>query len=244
MLSHSEIHHHELERIREEYARRAREIPEDFYSLDQEGNLFAYLERTREVIQTLKHQGFFPLKGKEILEIGCGTGDWLVDFERWGAEPQRLHGIDLDEKQLEQARCRLTNGDLRVGEASQAPWDAEQFDLVLRSTVFTSILDDGLRQAIANEMLRVLKPNGVILWYDFHCNNPWNPHVRGIGACEIKELFPSCVVNSRRITLAPPISRWLAPRSWLVCYLLEQIRILNTHYLAVIKKSHGLCLKQ
>ena len=36
-----------------------------------------------------------------------------------------------------------------------------------------------MKQAVAEEMLRVLKPQGLILWYDYHVNNPWNKDVRG-----------------------------------------------------------------
>jgi hypothetical protein len=28
-------------------------------------------------------------------------------------------------------------------------------------------------------MLRILKPEGMVLWYDYHMNNPGNPDVRG-----------------------------------------------------------------
>ncbi|MBU1627041.1 hypothetical protein KKB18_06695 [bacterium] len=68
-------------------------------------------------------------------------------------------------------------------------------------------------------------------------NNPRNPDVRGVKKREIQHLFPNCTFDFRRITLAPPITRLLAPCSWLVCYLLEKLNVLNTHYLVGIKKS-------
>jgi hypothetical protein len=100
----------------------------------------------------------------------------------------------------------------------------------------TSILDDGMKKAVAIEMLRVLKPAGIILWYDFLFNNPKNPQVRGIGAREIRALFPDCLVTLRRITLAPPIARRLVPVTWIGALLLEKITFLNTHYLGIIRK--------
>jgi len=86
-------------------------------------------------------------------------------------------------------------------------------------------------------MRRVLEPGGVILWYDFRYDNPRNPHVRGIGAREIRSLFPGCTVRLRRVTLAPPIARRLVPFSWTVAYLVEKLPLLRTHYLGVIYKS-------
>jgi len=86
-------------------------------------------------------------------------------------------------------------------------------------------------------MLRVLKPDGLIVWYDFHVNNPKNRDVRGVKKQEIRELFPACQIELRRATLAPPIARTLASYSWLLCYLLERIPLLCTHYLGAIRKA-------
>jgi ubiquinone/menaquinone biosynthesis C-methylase UbiE len=170
------------------------------------------------------------------LEIGCGTGTWLVDFETFGADQTRLHGIDLDPYRSEKARTRLPAADIRVGDASNLPWPDEFFDLVLQSTVFTSILNLDMKRLIAAEMLRVLKPTGIILWYDFRYNNPKNANVRGIKAAEIRSLFKGCDIKLQTITLAPPIAKCLAKVSWITCLLLETIPALRTHYWGVIRK--------
>jgi hypothetical protein len=43
-------------------------------------------------------------------------------------------------------------------------------------------------------------------------------------------------VRLTRITLAPPLAARLVPVSWITALLLEKVRILNTHYLGVIRK--------
>ncbi len=68
-------------------------------------------------------------------------------------------------------------------------------------------------------------------------NNPRNPDVRGVKKSEISFLFPGCTIDIKRVTLAPPISRILAPYSWMACYLLEKLKLLNTHYLGIIRKA-------
>ena len=93
-----------------------------------------------------------------------------------------------------------------------------------------------MKQQIASEMLRVLRKDGIIVCYDFHVNNPWNPDVRGVKKLEILQLFPGCRIELQRSTLALPLVRWLAPYSWLACYLLGKIPWLCTHYLSVIRK--------
>ena len=77
-----------------------------------------------------------------------------------------------------------------------------------------------MKQRIASEMIRVVKKEGAILWYDYHVNNPWNPDVRGVKKQEIHRLFPGCRIRLQRMTLAPPLVRLLAPYSWLASYCL------------------------
>jgi hypothetical protein len=112
----------------------------------------------------------------------------------------------------------------------------ESFDLVFQSMAFTSVLDERIRHRMAQEMLRVVKKTGLIIWYDFFIANPWNLNVRGVGKPEIKRLFPKCHVELERVSLALPIAKLLAPWSWGACYFLNRLRILNTFYLGMIKK--------
>jgi len=67
--------------------------------------------------------------------------------------------------------------------------------------------------------------------------NPQNTDVRGVKKKEIYELFPYCQIDPKRITLALPVTRLLAHRSWLICYLLERLKFMNMHYLGIIKKK-------
>ena len=94
-----------------------------------------------------------------------------------------------------------------------------------------------MKRKIAKEMIRVLKNEGIILWYDFSYNNPKNLNVKGIRKKEIIDLFPDCKFNFNRVTLAPPIVRFIAPRSWLLSYLFEILSFLRTHYLVIIRKE-------
>jgi ubiquinone/menaquinone biosynthesis C-methylase UbiE len=110
------------------------------------------------------------------------------------------------------------------------------FDIVLQSTVFTSILQDEMKRAVASEMARVLKSEGIILWYDFFYDNPKNPNVKGVKSEEIHRLFPNFHIKLERITLAPPLGRRIVPISWTGAMILEKFKVLNTHYLGVFTR--------
>jgi SAM-dependent methyltransferase len=192
----------------------------------------------RQVLSRLVHHGCLPLGEKKILEVGCGTGPWLRDLVKWGASPENLFGIDLLPQRVFEARrlCPAQVNLLCGGIAVLSETPKAIFDIVLQATVFTSVLNSDLRQSMALSMLRLVKPNGFIFWYDFRLNNPGNPDVRGVKRKEIFRLFPGCRIELIPTTLAPPIVRLLAPRSWLFCSLLEKIPWLCTHYLGVIQK--------
>lgn len=220
----------EADRILEELRRREREVPADFYSLDRPANRFLRQGQKRALRKALEEIG--PLSGKRVLEVGCGSGNWLEMLE--GAAS--LSGIELEPGRAARAAARFPGADIRTGDASRLPWDDASFDLVLQSTVFSSILEPGMRQAVASEMLRVLAPDGAVLWYDFFVDNPANPHVRGVRRREIAALFPGCRISLRRATLAPPLARRIVPVSWTLAALLESLRVLDTHYLGVIRR--------
>jgi ubiquinone/menaquinone biosynthesis C-methylase UbiE len=227
---------HEEERIRAAYARRRNDLVR--YSLFNTGHLFFIQERERQVLAILKRSGVSSLESKSILEIGCGTGDRLREFLKWGARPENIIGVDLLPDRVAEAR-RLSPDGLRIecGNAEKLDFPSASFDFVFQYTVFTSVLDRDLKRAIAAEMLRVVKAHGLILWYDYHVNNPRNPDVRGVNKREIGQLFPGCRIELRRVTLVPPLVRLIGRYSWLACYLLGRIPLFCTHYIGVIRKT-------
>jgi len=231
----NELLHAEETRIRAAYARRRGD--DVLYSMFSSGHLFMSQERERQILTLLKQHGFELLKTKKILEIGCGAGYWLREFVKWGALPENVFGVELLPGLVAEAKHLCPSGvKIECSSAAELAFSDATFDLVFQSTVFTSILDADMKQSIASEMIRVVKKDGLILWYDYHVNNPRNPDVRGVTKREIQRLFAGCPIKLMRTTLAPPLLRLVAPYSWLASYFLSKIPLLCTHYLAVIQK--------
>lgn len=222
-------------RLRTAYARRAWDDPR--YAWQTPGYLFLMHDLARRLLAVLTQHSLRPLSRTTILDVGCGTGYWLRQFVEWGAQPARCTGVDLLPDRLRAAHARCPQGmTLHCASAAALPFAAEMFDVVCQFTVLTSVLEPPMRQQIATEMLRVLKRDGIILWYDFRVKPPRNPDVCGIRRREIARLFPACRVRLTPITVAPPLLRALAPSSWLACLLLSQLPWCCTHYLGVIRK--------
>lgn len=225
-------------RIQTEYARRDHDPAlRDLYSYFNPANLFLIQTRERALLVLLKKLALTDLNRLAILDVGCGEGGELLNLLGYGADPARFTGFDLLANRLPQAGRLLPAAVIAQADGIAMPLPSARFDLVFQFTVFTSILDDGIKQRLAAEMLRVLKPGGTILWYDFWANNPANPHVRGVKPAEIRRLFPGCAFTFQRVTLAPPITRRIVPLSWLAAELLAKIPWLLTHYFVAIRKE-------
>lgn len=227
----------ERQRILAEYRRRERDVDPGLYAAWNPAAILNRSSRTRQAALLLARAGVFPRPGDPCLEIGFGSLGWLPELLAWGMREPDLHGIELDATRAERAREVLPAADLRTGDASRLPWPDGTFRLVVASTMFSSILDSALRQAVAAEAARVLAPGGALLWYDLRVNNPRNPNVRRIGKAELRALFPTLAGTDRTVTLAPPLARLLAPRLEPLARLLELIPFLRTHRVAVLVKG-------
>jgi ubiquinone/menaquinone biosynthesis C-methylase UbiE len=227
----------ERQRLVSEYERRDREIDDDLYAPWQPASRFMFEGRNRKAAFMLNQSGVFPKSGNRCLEVGFGNISWLAELLLWGMRESDLHGIDLSESRTSKAHESLSAADLRVGDASELPWNDNAFGLVIASTLFTSILDSGVRRMVADEITRVLTPGGALLWYDFAYNNPQNPNVRKVDRKELKQLFPTLVGRIESATLAPPIARVVAHRSWALANVMEAVPFLRTHLLAVLVKQ-------
>jgi SAM-dependent methyltransferase len=219
----------ELKQIAARYSRRD---AGDRYSLLRPEVWQMWQERQRELLKLLATRPGHVANWRAT-EVGCGAGGNLLDLLRLGLLPPHLTGIELLPERLTAARAALPEGvTLLAGDASAAAVAPASQDLVLQSTVFSSILDDALQRRVADAMWSWLKPGGAIVWYDFTVNNPRNPDVRGVPLKRVRELFPQGRFIARRITLAPPLARAL-PAAY---PLLNLLPFLRTHRLVVIEK--------
>ena len=224
----------EARRIIAEYDRRDREIPSDFYALFHPQNLFAHQEHQRMLLHCLRRASLVPFGARRVLDVGCGQGDWLAVFEGFGARRECLAGIELGEARAAMAARRLDGADIRAGDASHLPWPDHSFDVLFQRMMFTSILDPAARRAAAAEAMRVARPGGAIIWVDFFIN-PRNPRVCPLGRADVRALFPNWQATFYRTTLAPPLARRLVPISWSLARAVEQLRIFNTFYFALLQ---------
>jgi SAM-dependent methyltransferase len=234
--AHGESDIGERQRVLAEYSRREREVDPNLYAPWAAAFEFMQDTAVHAAAQILHRSGVFPGHQAQCMEIGFGYMGWLAHLIQWGIPEKNLHGIELFAQRAERVREILPLADLRIGDAASLPWEDDVFQLVVASTVFTSILNVETRCKVAAEISRVPAPGGALLWYDFAVNNPRNQNVRKVGRSELRRLFPALQGEIRSITLAPPLARCFAPRSIALATLLEAIPWLRTHLIAALVK--------
>jgi SAM-dependent methyltransferase len=220
----------EDERDRLERVYQARLALASRYRLDNPGNRFNF-EILYAGISDLLH-GLWPVPaGKKVLDVGAGELYWGDQFVSLGFTKSNYVGVDLLFGRLRKGRVSGHDYQAVAASAAELPFRSAAFDLISQFTMMTSVLDDALRKHIAAEMIRVLKPDGYILWYDFRYSNPANPDTRGIGRTELKGLFPGRPIDLRTVTFLPPLARRLGSP---LLKFFHACPILRTHYLALI----------
>lgn len=105
---------------------------------------------------------------QRVLEIGHGVGSDLVRLAQNGA---LVSGIDATEKHHQMAKKNLQihglSGDLRLGDATQLPFEDSSFDQIYTVGVLHHMEHP---ETCMDEILRVLKPGGkctVALYYKY-----------------------------------------------------------------------------
>lgn len=227
----------ESERIQAAYSRRD---SHGRYTFFNRAHLLSLQEVERELLdllgRALDRNGSRNLSTVRALDVGCGGGYWLRRLIDWGVAPANAHGMDLLPDRVERARSHLPAAcDIRLADGQAIPWPDGHFGLVSQFVMFSSVLSPQVRTAIAGEMLRVTAPGGLILWYDFHVDNPRNPDVKGVTMGEVRRLFPGCAIEARRVTVAPPLARALLPRFGLVYNLVRMVPGVRTHWVGIIR---------
>jgi SAM-dependent methyltransferase len=206
------------------------------YAPFRPATLFTVQEREWLFADMMRRAGRSSLAGLAILDIGCGAGGELRRMTVMGAEPSMLAGIDLVEGRVAVARRALPEARIEVGSAHELPFADASFDLVSQFVVFSSVVDPALRRAIAGEMARVLRPGGMILWYDVHRARATSDFVP-IGIGEMRKLFPDFDIRARSATLRWRLNQRLIWRSRTAGILLERIPFLCDHYLALLERK-------
>ena len=95
--------------------------------------------------------------GDRVLDVACGTGDWLMAAVERGGIP---NGIDLSEKAINICKQNMPDGHFTSGPAESLPFGDKSFDVITCLGSLEHFLDP---VAAIKEMVRVSKKNAVFI---------------------------------------------------------------------------------
>lgn len=111
--------------------------------------------------------------GGRVLDCGIGTGALSLALNGNVAAPVRIEGVDLSAAMLQQARLNLdragVNTRLHLRDVKDLPFEDDTFDAVIGAHMLEHF-DDPF--AGLSEMVRVLKPGGLLLIVATRCGIP------------------------------------------------------------------------
>jgi SAM-dependent methyltransferase len=98
-----------------------------------------------------------PWEGKLLLDVGCGTGEWLMAASERGAVPA---GIDISRVAIESCRQAVPQAQLHCGPAETLPFEDNRFDVISCLGSLEHFLDAA---GALREMIRVARPEATFL---------------------------------------------------------------------------------
>lgn len=181
-------------RIRESIKRYWQNTPERFFEqydisaikLVSPVNLFLHARR-RKVLELIG-----DVSGKRVLDVGCGSGVFIVELAKRGAY---VVGIDYSDKMLEEAKRQLnyfkipsSKYTLKNADATKLPFKNGEFDVIL-ATGLTDYLSDEQDKLFIREAKRVLAKNGKLIVSFPVAESPFSFLRKGLGLKIRQKLF-------------------------------------------------------
>ena len=125
--------------------------------------LFLRFERVYREFVVRDHVNFLvrcarknKIRGKRLLDIGCGSGTFLHIAQSYGFQP---HGMDMSLQAVEIIK-RQYGYDVKQGEIGSRIWDARRFDVITMFHVLEHLADPRKALKYATELLQ---PKGMLI---------------------------------------------------------------------------------
>ena len=115
------------------------------------------------------------IKGKKILEVGCGRGFYLKTLKKLWPN-LKITGVDLNKKYLTEAKKNLAGLKIKLvkGDAQNLPFVDNSFSRIIASEILEHVSNDS---KALTEIYRVLKPTGIAIITVPNADYPllWDP---------------------------------------------------------------------
>ena len=159
----------------------------DTWFQTREGKLYDRFEK-----DTIRKYLPPAIPGKQLLDVGCGTGHWSKFFSEYG---YTVTGIDVSEAMIEIARAKQVKEiEYVIGDTHELPFPDSQFDVSAAITAIEFVRDPA---GVIREMVRCTKKRGgVVILGVLNCCATINRKRRNKG---ISPYHHSCMLSPRQL---------------------------------------------
>ncbi|CAG8514509.1 13324_t:CDS:2 [Acaulospora morrowiae] len=150
------------------------------------------------------------IEGSRVLDVGCGTGIWVLELSS-KYENSEFFGVDMSPVFPSQIKPFNSNF-IKANVLDGLPFPSNEFDYVHLSFLNASFTDDQWQNIVIPELIRVLKPNGWLEFYEvdiIQLNG--GPLIERISK-SLQKLCHSASINPRLPNL---FKQWLTPHECL-----------------------------
>jgi SAM-dependent methyltransferase len=193
------------------------------------------------------------LGGKKIIEAGCGYGEktrllielgaeagnisaFDADVEvliELGAEAGNISAFDADVEVLRVAGHTIKGPVFTLTDGTTLPYPNDTFDVAVLFLYMSVLEPASIRPRAANEITRVLRPDGYIIWYD--TMEKGGGDLWGLEPKEIESLFHGYEPELRRFGLRYRWATRTVYKSFEAARLLARTRLAKSHVIGVLK---------
>lgn len=112
-------------------------------------------------------------EGISFLDVACGRGAYCLTVSEIIGEKGRVYGVDLWEEGVELLKAAARDKSLRNIEAlvsdagKKIPVADRSIDVCLMATVLHDFVEDKIDQEVLHEIVRVIKPGGILAIMEF-----------------------------------------------------------------------------
>lgn len=173
------------------------------------------------------------LGGKKIVEAGCGYGEKTRLLIELGAEAGNISAFDADVEVLRVAGHTIKGPVFTLTDGTTLPYPNDTFGVAVLFLYMSVLEPASIRPRAANEITRVLRPDGYIIWYD--TTEKGGGDLWGLEPKEIESLFHGYEPELRRFGLRYRWATRTVYKSFEAARLLARTGLAKSHVIGTLK---------
>jgi len=169
-------------------------------------------------------------RGCKFLDVGGGGGAGILSLMELGFPQENVSMVDIQHDRVAEAQKRFPLADIRLEDACALSFADSQFDCVFQSTMFVQ-LEESTAENIALEMIRVAKPGGRIVLFDWRYDGGKAGYT-AVTKARVKRLFKTdSATRLERVhrtgPLVPPLGRFLSKYAPSIYFCFSRLPVLT-----------------